>query len=186
MIGLIFQNRQNAVASNWRKEQGWDSAVVRVSICYHQDVCHSLPIDATCSRIVKGDQIDGHEVEDDPPLQRQDRQGGQLVVEAQFKLVDLRICLCPWSCNLLIRFQNRSYNTSYVKISASDISCSLCQPAKSDPGLRPLRRRVKNNDIGSWTRRAYPIPPQRKISAGVFLPFNLLLSVSPGEVGNVP
>ena len=99
MIGLIFQNRQNAVASNWRKEQGWDPAVIRVSICYHQDVCHSLPIDATCSRIVKGDHIHGHEVEDDLPLHRQDGQGGQLVVEAQFKLVDLRICLCPWSCN---------------------------------------------------------------------------------------
>ena len=53
--------------------------------------------------------------------------------------------------NLLIRFQNRSYNTSYVKISASDISCSLCQPAKSDPGLKPLRGRVKNNDFVSWT-----------------------------------
>ena len=66
--------------------------------------------------------------------------------------------------NLMMRFQNRSYNPSYVKISKSDTSCSLCQPAKSDPGLRPLRGRVKNNDIGSWTGSQYPVPPQRKIS----------------------
>ena len=66
--------------------------------------------------------------------------------------------------NLMMRFRNRSYNTSYVKLSKSDASCSLCQPAKSDPGLRPLRGKVKNNDIGSWTGRPYPLTPQRKIS----------------------